>query len=211
MDSLVLDLQRDALDRTISISDLLRKALMVSKKLKIRDIEEWLNHELNGYPKGMLPSYRILRGELKAFNPYAGWIPVTLQADFHDLVEKHSLHDSVSRITYLVEECKDESVIIKFPSSLNSAFMRLTKTDFQPGLQIPTYKLIGILDQTKTKVLEFALDLEERGILGEGVRFSKAEEQRAQSITYNTINIQRMENSQLQQATDSSAQRGPRL
>ncbi|QXH75626.1 hypothetical protein [Pseudomonas salmasensis] len=210
MDSLVLDLQRDALDRTISISDLLRKALMVSKKLKIRDIEEWLNHELNGYPKGMLPSYRILRGELKAFNPYAGWIPVTLQADFHDLVEKHSLYDSVSRITYLVEECKDESVIIKFPSRLNSAFMSLTKTDFQPGLQIPTYKLIGILDQTKTKVLEFALDLEERGILGEGVRFSKAEEQRAQSITYNTINIQRMENSQLQQATDSSAQRGPR-
>lgn len=40
MSGLVLELQRDSLNKDISVSDLLRKALMVSKKLAIPEIEE---------------------------------------------------------------------------------------------------------------------------------------------------------------------------
>lgn len=68
------------------------------------------------------------------------------------------------------------------------------------------HKLVRILDITKSKIMDFALNLETRRILGEGIRFSKSEEQLAQSITYNTINIERMENSQLQQSTQNSGQ-----
>jgi hypothetical protein len=48
--------------------------------------------------------------------------------------------------------------------------------------------------------------LESRGVLGEGMTFTKDEQQLAQSITYNTINIERMENSQIQQANTDSEQ-----
>jgi hypothetical protein len=208
MESLVLELQRDVLDRTIHIPDLLRKALLVSRKLKIKDIEEWLNDELNGYETRSVPNYRIVTGELKAFNPYRGWIPVNMGGELHDSMCTHPTRDSVSQIIDLVERTETGTVVVKFPANLNAAFMRLMGTDFEPALHVPVHKLVRILDVTKTKIMEFALDLEARGILGEGIRFSKAEELLAQSITHNTINIERMENSQLQQASTGSGQHG---
>lgn len=206
MDSLVLELQRDVLDRTIHLSDLLRKALLVSRKLKIKDIEEWLNDELNGYETRSVPSYRMVTGELKAFNPYRGWIPVDMGGELHASMCEHPARDSVSQIIDLVERTETGTVMVKFPADLNTAFRNLMRTDFEPALHVPVHKLVRILDVTKTKIMEFALDLEARGILGEGIRFSKAEEQLAQSITHNTIHIERMENSQLQQSTERSGQ-----
>lgn len=207
MDSLVLELQRDVLDRTIHIPDLLRKALLVSRKLKIKDIEEWLNDELNGYELRSVPSYRLISGELKAFNPYRGWIPVDMGGELHASMCETPARDSVSQIADLVERTETGTVVVKFPANLNTAFRNLMRTDYEPALHVPVHKLVRILDVTKTKIMDFALDLEARGIFGEGIRFSKAEEQLAQSITYNTINIERMENSQLQQSTHESEQR----
>lgn len=206
MDSLVLELQRDVLDRSIHLPDLLRKALLVSRKLKIKDIEEWLNDELNGYQTNTLPSYRNVRGELKAFNRYHGWIPVDLGEGLQESFCAQPVFYSVSQISDLIERSETGSVIMKFPSNINRAFRNITDTDYEPSLHIPLHNLVRILDVTKTKIMEFALDLESKGILGEGIRFTKAEEQLAQSITYNTINIERMENSQLQQSSDGSHQ-----
>lgn len=47
--SVVLELQRDALDRSVPITDLLRKAYVIAKKLHITDFEVWAGQELNGY------------------------------------------------------------------------------------------------------------------------------------------------------------------
>ena len=182
MDSLVLELQRDVLDRSIHLPDLLRKALLVSRKLKIKDIEEWLNDELNGYETRSVPSYRIITGELKGFNSYRGWIPVDMGGELHASMCEHPARDSVSQIVDLVERTETGTVIVKFPADLNTAFRKLMRADFEPALHVPVHKLVRILDVTKTKIMDFALDLEARGILGEGIRFSKAEEQLAQSI-----------------------------
>lgn len=206
MDSLVLELQRDVLDRSIHLPDLLRKALLVSRKLKIKDIEEWLNDELNGYKTQSVPSYRIITGELKAFNPYRGWIPVDMGHEVHASLCVQPVYDSVSQIIDIVERTDTGTMMVKFPAELNTAFRNFMRTDFEPALHVPVHKLVHILDVTKTMIMDFALDLEARGILGEGISFSKAEEQLAQSITYNTINIEKMESSQLQQSTAESAQ-----
>ncbi len=78
MPGIVLELQREALDRSIRVSDLLRKVLLVAKKLKIADLESWILHELNGYSdSSTVPEYRWMTGEIKTFNPYNGmWIPI---------------------------------------------------------------------------------------------------------------------------------------
>ncbi|WP_122429425.1 hypothetical protein [Pseudomonas viridiflava] len=206
MDSLVLDLQRDVLDRTIHITDLLRKALLVSRKLKITDIEEWLSDELNGYQGKPVPNYRVVGGELKGFNPYRGWIPMMLGDDINDMISVMPVFDSVSQIIDLVERSETGSVMIKFSQEMSMTIMRMIGKDIEPVLHVPVHQLVRIVDVTKTKILDFALDLEARGILGEGIRFSRAEEQLAQSITYHTINIQRMDNSQIQQASNQSNQ-----
>ncbi|GAB1541151.1 hypothetical protein NUACC21_38210 [Scytonema sp. NUACC21] len=49
MNSLVLDLQRDAFDPSVSVLNLLRKALVVSQKLALKEFQEWIDFELNGY------------------------------------------------------------------------------------------------------------------------------------------------------------------
>ncbi|MBA2876366.1 AbiTii domain-containing protein [Thermaerobacillus caldiproteolyticus] len=76
MGSLVRDLQKQAMDSSIPITDLLRNAYVVAKKLKIKEFEKWTNLELNGYKDNNVPDYRIIQGQIKAFNPYYGWIPV---------------------------------------------------------------------------------------------------------------------------------------
>ena len=70
MTSLVTELQREALDKSVPAGDLLRKALVVARKLKIEDIQPWLKSELNGYSNSEEgPKYRWVTGEIKAFNP----------------------------------------------------------------------------------------------------------------------------------------------
>ena len=77
MAKLVLELQRDAMAESCSVSDLLRKAMVVAKKLRIPDFELWVSHELNGYPPGAeIPKYREVVGDVEAWNPYNGWIPI---------------------------------------------------------------------------------------------------------------------------------------
>ena len=73
MSSIVIELQQESLNKNISISDLLRKALVVAKKLKISDFEEWITNELNGYEKAEdIPAYRYVAGSVKAWNPHHG-------------------------------------------------------------------------------------------------------------------------------------------
>ena len=43
MISIVLELQKEAMNPAVEISDLLRKAKFVARKLKISEIEEWIN------------------------------------------------------------------------------------------------------------------------------------------------------------------------
>lgn len=80
MGSLVLELRRDALDKNVSVADLLRKALVVARKLVVKEFEEWIDGELNGYKSGVRPpDYRTLSGSLKILNPYHGWQPLLFE------------------------------------------------------------------------------------------------------------------------------------
>ena len=49
MGSLVLELQKEALDQSVSTLSLLRKSLVVATKLKLQDFKDWIASEINGY------------------------------------------------------------------------------------------------------------------------------------------------------------------
>ncbi|MSO21625.1 MAG: hypothetical protein EXQ56_14465, partial [Acidobacteria bacterium] len=84
MDSSVIQLQQDALDHTVAVSDLLRKTLVISRKLALLELRAWAEQELSGYGKiSDPPLYRMVRGEVRAWNPYGGWIPVIFQNSEH--------------------------------------------------------------------------------------------------------------------------------
>lgn len=61
--SLVRELQREALDSNVPVTDLLRKALVVARKLGIKEFQEWIELELDGYKKGGgIPDYPVVKG-----------------------------------------------------------------------------------------------------------------------------------------------------
>ena len=94
---IVIELQKEALEDNVSIESLMRKAYLVARKLNLTEFEEWINQEQNGY-KGQVPEYRYIVGEIKAWNPYYGWIPMVFSADIADMISKMPIPTSISEL-----------------------------------------------------------------------------------------------------------------
>ena len=208
MTSLVTELQREALDRSVRAADLLRKALVVARKLRIKEIQTWLKSELNGYSNvEEIPEYRSVHGEIKAFNPYNGiWMPIAFpesMADLHRSLTRRKCGQSVAELEDLLKT-KSGILTMPFSSEVTARLINMMPIkDFQPVLVVSGAKLRGILDASRTTVLEWALQLEEQGITGEGFSFSKDERTTASGVVFN---IGSMSHSQIQGATSRSTQ-----
>ena len=211
MTSLVLELQRDALDKSVRIGDLLRKALVVARKLKVTDTVEWISNELNGYPEGAeVPEYRKLRGELKVHNPYHGWIPLMMSSAKHaDMLSKRGTSQSVSELDQIANGDGD-LVYVRLPRSIEQSLMKGMEAPLEPAVILSKSQIHGLLDRVRNAVLEWSLGLEEQGVTGEGMSFSAEEQRQASSLTFNVSHlgnlIGSMQDSQFQQGTHDSSQ-----
>ena len=99
---IVIELQKQAIDTDSDVVSLLRKAYLVARKLDIKDFEEWINSELNGYTDyDKIPDYREIRGQVKAWNPYHGWIPVIIQEREYEISKKSFLNYRKHNFVYV--------------------------------------------------------------------------------------------------------------
>jgi AbiTii len=208
MTGLVLELQRQALERGSSSSELLRKALVICRKLGIVDIEQWIQQELNGYDGSLaIPQYREVRGELKAWNPYHGWIPLRCaDPKFSELYSKREISQAIGALEDMKSNLLPRSTLhVPFtPTEIGrlNAGMRLP---LQPTLQISGASIVGILDAVRNRILEWTLELERAGNTGVGMTFSNEERTAMTAVTYQfTNNIEAMNNSQIQQHSSGS-------
>lgn len=185
MAGIVLELQKEAMDETISIEVLLRKAYLVARKLKLRDFEDWINQEQNGYEK-CLPKYRYVRGEIKAWNPYHGWIPMVLSARVADEVSCMPLGMSISAISDSYN-ASEGTVLLTVNAALTDFFNK--SIDFMPtkyAFFVSKSEFYRIMSTVRNKILDWALLLEENNILGEGMTFTEKEKETA--LTTQIIN-----------------------
>jgi hypothetical protein len=208
--SVVLELQRDALNREIPISDLLRKAFVVAKKLKITEFENWVTHELNGYENAEdIPEYRQIQGKVEAWNPYHGWQPVIFQD--HKTEEKFSNRpcgQTIAEIENLIgSDTKSSSLQMPFHSKAEQHLRKAIKFDTQVTLIVPTTALVRIADAVRTIILNWSMKLEEDGILGVGMSFTPVERETAGKTLYNINNFYGpVQSPQIQQETSQSIQ-----
>jgi AbiTii-like protein len=205
MGSLVLDLQNEAINPDISTSNLLRKALIVAGKLKVKEFEEWISLELNGYPTGNIPEYRTLKGDVKGFNPYNGtWCPLIVEGnpELSRALSTQKTNQSIGEIEELIKYCsKNHKGILQLPYSeeIENNLMRLAEMPTPPKLIISPSILTGIIETVRNTVLNWALKMEEDGILGENLSFSSAEKKKAQTAEYHITNyFGNTSNSQIQ-------------
>lgn len=207
MTGIVRELQKEALDKSVRPSDLLRKALTVARKLKVPDIEAWIMAELNGYANdAKFPDYRWVKGEIKSFNPYNGsWLPVMFtdhEPKVYDALTRRQCNQSISEIEHLISDSSGE-LAMPYSPKVQRQLMKGTDMIQPPVLIVQQSKLHGIVDAVRTAILDWALKLEEQGVLGEDLSFSEADQRAASHVVFN---IQSMSHSQIQSETVGSQQ-----
>lgn len=185
--SIVLELQRLATDKQTDIGDLLRKALIVATKLKLTGFRDWINHELHGYGAGdEVPEYRLVHCELKAINPYHGYIPMLLEdSRLADALLNVRLRAPIGNLIHVLAEKENGGeLVMPFSNEQKAILMRMQEYPaFEPIRIVARNELANIVDTVRTSLLEWSLKLEEEGILGSGLTFSREEQDKAAAST----------------------------
>ncbi len=211
MKSIVIELQRDALDKNVAGSDLLRKALVVARKLGIAEFEAWISKELNGYQRDdLIPDYRILHGSVEGWNPYHGWQSVMFEDPKEgELASTLQCGQSVAECEAILRTSRSASTLgIRFPPQTEHQLIKgLKPLPTRVILRISEAGLAHIVDTVRTIVLNWALKLEQDGVKGEDLTFTPDEKIAAGKISYNINNFYGpVQAAQVQQTSDSAMQ-----
>lgn len=199
MPALVPELVNMASDPAVSVSDLLRRALVAARRLDVPDLVDWITSELNGYT-GAVPDYRQIRGHLEAMNPYHGPVPLRLAKG----AEWLTLLPERSAVPELEPFAKGTETLHRhFPSEIEQTLMDGMNVPMRPHLMFTTVQIRGIVERVRSRILEWALDLEGRGVLGEGMTFTQQEKQTVQQIHNHFGNVS---GSQIQISSNGSTQ-----
>ena len=187
MTSIIEQIQRDALDRTVRVSDLLRRMKLAATKLGLGSVEDWVEHELNGYNELPLPDYRVIHGRPMFQNPYGGaW--QLMGGAVENLSVRH-VGQSVASLEELANA--PEGATVHFPFS-DEVVKKLNDSNNTVGylavLDVDRSAIVSILDRVRTLVLDWALKMEQAGVLGTEFSFDAADRAKAQGAT-TTINI----------------------
>jgi len=185
MSSIVLELQNEITIQNCDIVNILRRSHVIAIKLGLADFDKWITDELNGYSdQNTIPDYRKVRGVLKAFNPYNGWIPTLIQdADFERMICEKKISNSVTEIITLCE-ASENGLMSEFTGDQLALFNKMfdSPLPMRYALHIPTTAVYDIVEKVKNTILEWTLKLESEGIIGENMTFTDIEKANAHSM-----------------------------
>lgn len=202
VDGLVIELQRDAVNTSVSVANLVRKAILVSTKLKVTDVSEWLKHELNGYPSDVeVPRYRILYVQLQAWIDGRGYGPMYFEDEEGVArLRREHVRKAVAGLESLLA---DNGVInVPFPPGVERQIMQEYDSEYPPRRVIAASQIVEVLNAVRNKILIWSAELEANGIVGDDYSFTTREQIAATQVqNIITNNIGTMTNSQLQQVS----------
>lgn len=150
-----------------------------------------------------VPQYRLMVGELRAWNPFHGWQPVIIpDIDMQEKLMKHRNFQGIPELETLVnmEESK-QGIHAPMPD----VYSQIIKYNTKYRLELSLIQIVSIIETVKNIVLDWLLKLEEDGIMGEGMSFTKKEIEQAAEKNY-TVNYFYGNNTQFQQNTSHSSQ-----
>lgn len=190
MSGIVLELQREALDKAANIESLLRKAYVIAKKLKLEKFEEWIKQEQDGYSiEAKVPTYRYIGGSVYALNPANGrWIPVGISDGGRNEFSKFPIKEGIPSLNDLYIDAKD-NVSFSISSTLTDILNKKSPFETIYSFVVQKSQLHQVISTVQNSILDWTLLLEENGIEGENLSFTNAEIENAQlPIINNYIN-----------------------
>jgi hypothetical protein len=191
MPSIVLELQRDVLDSSVSVSDLLRKALLIATKLDIPEFKSWIENELSGYrSESVVPPYRESAGTLMGQDRWGRWLPVLFSdSKLEEMIAKFQFVDAVTEIEAIIERTKRDkdagNAYVDFTPEQQQILRNTLRSDAVRHTRfIRREDLFRVLNAVRNEILKWSLKLEKEGVLGEGMTFSRDERRKASEIHY---------------------------
>jgi len=183
MTGLVEEVQRNALDPAVPVSTILRRVKVAATKLNLGDVEKWVQLELDGYAALEVPNYRVLYGRPEAFNPYNGWIPILIGVDEIDaIISRCEIREAIASLETTVAKTEHPTLRFPIPPGLIAELNEHAGVNFgRMAVALSVSQAQGLLDAVRNLVLDWALALEKRGIVGEGLSFNAEERSKAQS------------------------------
>ncbi len=211
MTPIVIELQADSLNQEKPVTELLRKAFVVARKLRISEFEEWISKELNGYTEiNEIPDYRDIEGVAKAWNPHNGWQPIYFTTpEMAEIASTRKIGQRVAEIESLLNSRKENGSAFEVPFNAETQATLCKAIGYQTQITLFADQtvLVRVTDAVRNIILNWALKLEEDGVLGEEMKFSEDEKEKVYEKTYNVNNFYaEVTGSQIQQGSTSSSQ-----
>lgn len=197
MTAIVTELVNMASDPSVLITDLLRRALVAARRLGVVEFVDWINGELNGYSAlkyddpDSLPEYRKIQGQLVVENPRIGDIPFIAPHEISDLLTEFTFVQSVPELVDLTS--RDGVIKSYFSPELEAQIMQMMRSQvgyvMRPALVLSASQLTGLVEIIRNRVLDWALDLEDKGVVGEGLSFTQREKDIVKEHHYHFSNV----------------------
>ena len=216
---LILQIQQAVLDSNASITDALRKAKLACSKLGLVDFGNWVDLELNGYMNKTLdelPEYRKLHGTPEAYNPYHGWQPIMFPSQkSYDSWSLAPIGMSVAAIEESTRKQKNGFFEFPYLPEIASDLRKsLNRGNVNLRIKIPGPAAINILNAVRNILLEWTVEMEKQGVLGNELTFTHGEREKSASVTAQTVTnfhigqvgalVQNAQNSVVQGGIDST-------
>ena len=195
MAKLVIELQKDCLNPTLSYANLFQKAYFIAQKLEQKEMVDFLKNGIDGYKKeDDVPDYRYINVTYKAHNPVRGWIPVSIPSN-SPLIKYlcYPVFQSVSELESIVSS-KGDALVMSISAELQELFIShsIGKIPFEICAHFSSSQIKTILETEKRMISDWALNLERKGILGDEYQFTEQEKKKANDMTvinnYGNIN-----------------------
>lgn len=162
---------REATTTDSDVPRMLRLCLLLGKRLGHIPLTTWVQHELDGYPlAAALPSYRQFRSRSRGlFENFRYRVTLDIPLSFlpknlANTYQSAEIRDGVGELAHLLMAGQDKGVL-QIPWIPEVALFYLK--DMAEGAhcvkawnEISVSELAGALDQIKSRVLGFALDIE---------------------------------------------------
>jgi hypothetical protein len=189
MGSMIVDLQKSLLDPEQDIQNLLRRAQVIVHKLGISDSNNWIQYELEGYEgvaENEIPNYRILYGRLWMHNPMRGWIPFLMDNnEMENMLSRRVVTSPISELNALSSQKADGTIGYYLPDEFSRKLCQLAHTPvlMQCAVHLGKHQVNSIVERVRNRLFNLTIELENQGILGEGLYFSDKEADAAKMLS----------------------------
>jgi AbiTii len=192
---MVRQLQAEAIDADIPVAKLLRLPKVIATKLEQKDALLWIDRELNGYmdlkSSDQLPAYRMLQGQPKAYNPYHGWQTIHFPSDEHARVfTKAPMGESIGSLEQSLQSRpvgKRGQIMFPYSQERKEVLRKAIRATTDTGIFLTEGQVWGIVEAVRNLVLNWSLELEKAGVLGEEMLFTEQEKEDAGTVTQQFI------------------------